>query len=649
MAERERRRSRAGGTGDAAGKPSGRPDRARAGRREPAAGRAAPLAPGDTIELTLDGLAAEGDAVGRYRGMAVFVPWGAPGDRVLARVVEVKPRYARAIPERVLAPAPGRARPACPLFATCGGCRLQHLTYPEQLAWKRRLVTDALERVGRLPEPPVLPTLGMDPPWYYRNKAAVPVRRRPDGRVEMGFFAPGTHRVVDFAAHGCAIQHPVINRVAAALRRWLEEDPAGRATSTYDEARHQGLLRHLVVRVGLRTGEALAGLVINGESLPGEERLARFLCREVPELVGVVKNLHRRPGNVILGDETVLLAGRPWLVDELGGLRFRISLESFYQVNPVQAERLYRVALDYALGDAGPIARGEGRVPVRPERPGADPSRWPGAGSRRAGEPGRPGAPGGKGPWVIDAYAGIGTLALLAAARLGLGGTRPGPGRGAAGPRGAVAGGEAAGPVAAPTGPGRVAGVSPGDGGLAGDAGGMPAGAGQGAPDRAAAEKGDPSLAPAGEDEGHALVTAIEVVPEAIADAAANAALNGIGGVQFLTGEVETILPELARRAAAGGRRPDVILLDPPRKGCEPAALAACLALAPRRIVYVSCNPVTLARDLAVLCDTGSAAAPRLPRPAGDRPRYRLVQVQPVDMFPQTAHVECVAWLERGG
>lgn len=569
----------------------------------PAAPGGAPVAPGDRIELTLHGLAAEGDAVGRYRGMAVFVPLGAPGDRVRARAVEVKPRYARATLEEVLEPGPGRTGPACPLFGRCGGCHLQHLTYEAQLAWKRQQVIDALTRIGKLEEPVVLPTLGMERPWYYRNKAAVPVRRRPGGRVELGFFARGTHELVDFGPGGCAIQHPVITRVLAAVREWLEETPDGLATPVYDEATHTGLLRHVVVRVGLKTGEALAGLVINGDALPGEEGLAAFLRQRVPQLVGVVKNINRRRGNVILGDETVPIAGRPWLVDELGGLRFRVSLASFYQVNPVQAERLYQRALDEALGGVDEGSHGDGARP------------------RAAGPAGQ-----GAGPWIIDAYAGIGTLALLAAARLGFGRRGAGAAR-----------------------------LGPGPAGTTGTGG---AGA-------------------------RGRVTAIEVVPEATADAEANAAFNGIEGVEFITGRVEEVLPALAREAAGGGRRPDVILLDPPRKGCEPAALAACLELAPPRIVYVSCNPATLARDLAVLCDTGSAAAPRLKRtyPAGSagaspgvaagmegtgpgatpgyghetatgtgrrpRPRYRLVRAQPVDMFPQTAHVECVALLER--
>ncbi|HEY8395100.1 MAG TPA: 23S rRNA (uracil(1939)-C(5))-methyltransferase RlmD, partial [Thermaerobacter sp.] len=314
-------RTGARATGEA-GRDAGQGHRAGAGAARPderaVAAGGGPVAPGDRIELTLHGLAAEGDAVGRYRGMAVFVPLGAPGDRVRARVVEVKPRYARATLEEVLAPGPGRTGPACPLFGACGGCQLQHLTYEAQLAWKRQQVIDALTRIGKLAEPLVLPTLGMERPWYYRNKAAVPVRRRPGGRVELGFFARGTHELVDFGPGGCAIQHPVINRVVEAVREWLEEMPGGRATPVYDEATHTGLLRHVVVRVGLKTGEALAGLVINGDALPAEEELAAFLRRRVPELVGVVKNINRRRGNVILGEETVPIAGRPWLVDELG-------------------------------------------------------------------------------------------------------------------------------------------------------------------------------------------------------------------------------------------------------------------------------------------------------------------------------------------
>lgn len=450
---------------------------------------AAPLAPGQEIELAIERLAATGEGVGRHEGFVVFVPLTAPGDRVRARVTRTERRHARAEVVALLAPGPHRTVPPCPVVEACGGCAWQQVDYATQLAWKRQVVVDALERVGRLRGVPVAPCLGMEDPWHYRNKAAVPFARAPDGQLAVGFYRRGTHRVVDLPG-GCALQHPLVNRLVAAVR----EEAAARGLPPYEEETGAGLLRHLVVRVGVRTREALAVLVVNGRALPGEQDLAVALMRRVPELVGVVVNANTARTNVILGPTSRVVAGRDHVFEELGGLRFKVSARSFFQVNPVQAERLYSLALEAAgLGPAD---------------------------------------------LVVDAYSGTGTLTLLAARRC-------------------------------------------------------------------------------------RLAVGIEEVEDAVADARENARLNGIANVRFLAGRVEERLEGIRD----GGRAPDVVLLDPPRKGCAEAVLRACLALRPR-LVYVSCNPVTLARDLA-----------RLSR------GYRVGGVWLVDLFPHTAHVECVAHL----
>lgn len=473
------------------------------GVHEPEATGRRPAA-GDEVTLRIEALAAEGLGVGRLDGFVVFVPLGAPGDVVRARVQRVRPRYAEAELLAVLEPGPDRIAPPCPAFGRCGGCALQHLRYEAQLAWKRRWVADALQRIGRLQGVEVRPVLGMDPPWYYRNKSVIPIRGRP-GRLQLGFYARRTHRLVPFPREGCAIQHPRIEAAVRAAARWL--NAPGRGLAGYDPETGTGLLRHLVVRVGIRTGEVLLGIVVHGPGFAGEDDFARTLAREVEGLVGVLKNVNRDWINAILGPETVTLYGRPYLNEVLGGLRFRVSLASFFQVNPVQAERLYAIALDEALPAGGPAPA-----------------------------------------WLVDAYSGTGTLALLAARRLG----------------------------------------------------------------------------------GRGRVTAVEVDPRAVADARANARLSGLKGVEFLQAAAEEALPRLARQ----GARPSAVILDPPRKGCDAAVLEACLRLAPRRIVYVSCNPATLARDLGLLTAGGA---------------YRVRLVQPVDMFPQTAHVEVVASLEPAG
>lgn len=456
--------------------------------------------------------------MGRHEGFAVFVPLTVPGDVVDVWIEKVERRFARAEAVQVVRPSPARVAPPCPVADECGGCQWQQVSYEAQLEWKRRLVADALGRIGGLSGVEVRPVLGMESPWRYRNKVAVPFGPLPDGlgvaagmpRLTAGFYRRRSHRIIPFPeAVGCLLQHPIINRVVAAVRELAEDE----GVPPYDEAIGEGLLRHVVARAGFRTAEALAVLVINGESLPDEAVFAEELRRRVPELVGILKNINRERTNVILGERSVVLSGRPYLVEELGGLRFKVSATSFFQVNPIQAERLYRLAVDWALP---------------------------------AGEDG--GA-------VIDAYCGTGAMALMAARR--------------------------------------------------------------------ARE-----------------VWGVEEVASAIADAQENARLNGVENVRFLCARVEDALEEIAcdfqalRRLGNGrqdGGRLAAVILDPPRKGCDPRVIASCLRLAPPRIVYVSCNPATLARDLRQLTSGG---------------RYRIEAVQPVDMFPQTAHVECVVALQ---
>jgi len=450
-----------------------------------------PVRPGQEISVTVHGLGSSGEGVARYGGLTIFVPGGAPGDRLLARVQEVKRNYARAALVAVEEPSPDRVAPACPVAGECGGCQLQHIAYAAQLRLKRQQVVDALERLGKLSGVAVHPTLGMAEPWGYRNKAQFPVGFR-SGRVIAGFFAPGTHRIIDIGR--CEIQHPLGNRVLAEVK-----DLAGRfGVRIYDERSHTGVLRHVLARVGRGTGEAMAVLVTNGRDFPHGEAIARELMARIPEVVSVVQNINPARTNVVLGRESRVLAGRDSITDYIGDLRFSISPVSFFQVNPAQTEVLYGKALEYA-GLTGTET-------------------------------------------VIDLYCGIGTISLFLARR-----------------------------------------------------------------SRA--------------------VIGIEWVEEAVADARENAARNGIANVRFIAGDAAVEMPRLA----AEGVRADVIVLDPPRKGCDEPVLEALVRMAPRRVVYVSCNPASLARDLGRLAAMG----------------YRTVEVQPVDMFPHTAHVECVARVER--
>jgi 23S rRNA (uracil1939-C5)-methyltransferase len=451
---------------------------------------APPVVKNQLCELDIHGLTHEGAGVGRYKGFTLFVPDALPGERVLAKVVKVRPQYGYAKRVELLQPSPERAEPPCPVYARCGGCHLQHLSYEAQLAFKRQQVVDALVRIGKFGDVPVLPTIGMDAPWGYRNKAQVPVGLA-DGRVITGFYAPRTHDIVE--TDHCLIQHPYNDDIVAEARQVVH----ALGIPVYDESTHTGWLRHIVARVAVSTGETMVVFVANGREVPKQAQLVEELRERIPHLASIMLNVNREKTNVIFGKESYCLWGKSRIVDEIAGVFFTISPRSFYQVNPTQTEVLYRKARDYAALTGTET--------------------------------------------VIDAYCGIGTISLFVA------------------------------PYAA-----RVYGI--------------------------------------------------EVVPEAVEDAKANAVLNGIRNAEFLTGRAEEVIVTLY---CQHGVCADVVIMDPPRKGCDEALLATVAAMRPRRVVYISCNPSTLARDLRYLADRG----------------YAVEEIQPVDMFPHTYHVECAAKL----
>ena len=438
----------------------------------------------------VDGLSHDGEGIARPDGFTVFVPEAVPGDTVTAEVISVKPNYARALPLSIEKRSPDRVAPRCAHHRCCGGCPLQHLEYGAQLRFKEKLVRETLRRVGKI-DAPVRPVLGMADPWRYRNKAQVPVASA-EGRIISGFFEKRSHRVVDM--QNCPLQHPAADRAVQTTRAAMEE----LRFPPYDEKTGRGLVRHMVVRVSHTLGEVLVTVVTNGPQLPGADELVRLLRVRVGNLAGIVQNINTRQDNVILGRDEITLWGRPYLVEKVGGLQFRVSTRSFFQVNTVQAETLYRQA------------------------------------ESLAGLTGR--------ETVYDLYCGTGTIGLY----------------------------------------------------LAGKAG---------------------------------RVIGIEEVEAAVEDARLNARANGITNAQFMAGKAETLLPQLLE----SGPRPDVVVLDPPRKGCAATLLEALAQTAPARIVYISCNPATLARDLKILRERS----------------YSVKEVQPVDMFPHTSHVECVIGMQR--
>lgn len=451
--------------------------------------RELPLQRNDDIEITVDALGAEGQGIGRYEGYAVFVEGTLPRERVRAHVIKTTPAYAVAKLAQVLEPSPDRAEPPCPYYPRCGGCTLQHASYGLQLRAKQQHVQDALTRLGGASGFEMLPILGMEEPFHYRNKGAF-VLGNVNGRVELGLYAPRSHRLV--AVEGCLLQQEGILPAVLAVRDWAR----ARDVSAYDEETGKGLLRHVMARRS-HVGQIMVTIVAT-KRLPEEQSLVALLRERVPELVSVVENVNPARTNVILGETFRTLYGSPRIEDRVAGHDVSVSAASFLQVNPAQTERLYEAALAFA--------------DVQPHQK------------------------------ALDLYCGIGTI-TLPLARRGL---------------------EAVG---------------------------------------------------------------VESVAAAVEDARENAARNGIANAVFHCGDAGEVLGRLF----AQGYAPDAAVLDPPRKGAEESVLAALADAAVPRLVYVSCNPGTLARDVKYLLGRG----------------YELKKVQPVDMFPQSGHVETVVLMSR--
>lgn len=390
----------------------------------------------------------------------------------------------------ILEKSPDRVEAPCVYFSQCGGCQLQHLSYEGQLKWKQNMVANVMKRLGKI-DAPVHPVKGMEEPWHYRNKSQIPFAQNESGQMVAGFYKTKSHSIVDMER--CLIQTGEADVVMADLKRELEI----LGLRPYDEKSHQGMLRHVVVRKGRATGEVMVVLVTKSKKFPQASAVIEKIRALIPNVTSIVQNVNGEKTNVIFGNDTFTLWGKDTIEDTIGNVRFEISARSFYQVNPVQTEVLYKQALDYAQL----------------------------TGNER----------------VIDAYCGIGSISLFLAQKA-----------------------------------------------------------------------------------GH--VMGVEIVEQAIEDAKRNAALNGFTNTYFEAGPAEEVIPRWYKE----GKEADVLVVDPPRKGCDEALLSTIIEQKPKRVVYVSCNPATLARDLRILEDGG----------------YKTQEVQPVDMFPHTTHCEAVAWLE---
>jgi 23S rRNA (uracil1939-C5)-methyltransferase len=453
------------------------------------------------IPLEITGVTAEGNGVGRaktdsdQRGVAVFVPFTAVGDVIDCHIVKVKPSHAYGKVKDIKVKSPDRCGAedtGCSVYGRCGGCVWRHINYQAELRYKWQRVADALKRIGGIDLQPE-PIIGADnpDPDRYRNKAQYPVAPGKNGLM-IGFYAPRSHRVVE--QHNCALQPTIFGDIVAIIAKWAKRS----GVTAYDETEGKGLLRHIFIRRAESTGEVMVGLICTSGKVPQADLLVDELRKNVDNLASVMVNINRERTNVILGNNEFVLWGKNSITDELCGLRFRLSMQSFYQVNHRQAEVLYKIA------------------------------------KKESGLTGK--------ETVIDLYCGTGTIGLTMA-------------------------------------------------------------------------------------DSATKIIGVEIVESAVNDARRNAEDNNIKNAKFICADAT----KAAYQFREEGIMPDVVILDPPRKGCDEKLVETISEMNPKRIVYVSCDPATLSRDLKRLDERG----------------YKTIRVTPVDLFPRTSHVECVTLMSR--
>src|SRR5579875_1242414 len=450
------------------------------------------IQPKQTFPLTIKRLGINGEGVGYFKKQVVFVPGALPGEEVVVEATKIHPKFAEAKIKKIRRPSPYRVKPICPVYAQCGGCQLQHLQYDQQLKEKRDIVIQALERHTKLPvgQLDIRETIGMEDPWGYRNKSSFQVGEK-DGKVLAGLYGLNSHRLIHIDQ--CAVQHSQTNEATAIVRQILEE----LQIPIYHEKTRKGIIRTIVTRVGVQTGELQVILITSQKELPKKELLIAEIQKRLPNVKSIVQNINGEKTSLIFGEETLKLAGEEYIQETLGDLQFELSARTFFQLNPVQTVKLYN--------EVKKAAQLTGKEKV------------------------------------VDAYCGVGTIGLWLA-------------------------------------------------------------------DQAAEVRG------------------MDVIPESIEDAKKNAKRHGFTNTKYVPGKAEEVLPKWVKK----GWQPDVIVVDPPRTGLDRQLIQTILQVTPAKLIYVSCNPSTLAKDIQDLSS-----------------KYEVSYIQPVDMFPQTAHVECCVLLVK--
>ncbi|MBO4458637.1 MAG: 23S rRNA (uracil(1939)-C(5))-methyltransferase RlmD [Butyrivibrio sp.] len=469
----------------------------------------------DILTVDITDIGNDGEGIGKIDGYTLFIKDAVIGDKVKVKIMKAKKNYAYAHLEEVVEKSEHRIDPRCPIARQCGGCQVQSMSYARQLEFKQNKVRNNIIRLGgfdaEFVDSVMQPIIGMDEPWRYRNKAQFPVGCNKEGKVVTGFYAGRSHSIIPTTE--CYIGTEENKAILETVTAHMEANKI----EPYDEVTGRGVVRHVLIRKGFTSGEIMVCLVINRGKKEGRSSVAEFIknqnelverLRKIKGMQSISVSINSEKTNVIMGKEIHTIWGKDTISDTLRGLKFEISPLSFFQVNPMQTEKLYGCAIDFA------------------------------------------GLTGKETVW--DLYCGIGTITLS----------------------------------------------------MAGKA-------------------------------GH--VYGVEVVPDAIRDAKMNVERNGIKNADFYCGKAEEVLPEFYEKGSQeiselqSALHPDVIVVDPPRKGCDAVCLETMLKMQPDRIVYVSCDSATLARDLRILADGG----------------YNIAAIRPCDMFPWTVHVETVCLLSK--
>ncbi|MFD2728730.1 23S rRNA (uracil(1939)-C(5))-methyltransferase RlmD [Enterococcus camelliae] len=441
--------------------------------------------------VTIQDLSHEGMGIAKVDGYLLFIENALPEEEVRIRIEKVGPKFGFAKVLEWLKESPYRVEDAKEELLRTGIAPLSHLSYPKQLEFKQHQVENVLRKVAKMPNVPVLPTVGMESPFHYRNKAQIPVQKIK-GQLTTGFYRKHSHTLIPL--EDFYIQDPAIDQAIREIRDILQRF----GVKAYNEEAHEGFLRHIIIRRGHYSHQMMVILVTRKQKFFQAEKIAEAIKEKIPEVVSIIQNVNEEQTNVIMGSTNRVILGESFIEDQLLGKTYRISAQSFYQVNTEQTEKLYQIAMDFAQLNKNDI--------------------------------------------VVDAYSGIGTIGL--------------------------------------------------------------------------------SLA---ENVDH--VYGMEIVAEAVKDAKKNAELNAIGNATYLEGKAEKIMHQWAREDV----RPTVVFVDPPRKGLDASFIDATCEMEPERVVYISCNPATMARDVKLFAEKG----------------YQLEKVQPVDLFPQTIHVETVCLMSR--